>query len=145
MNKKINVISATDARKGWSQLIDSAVHEKPQIISRTRDHVLLTDLNLFSDILEAYQFTADKYIENDNSVTLSLNEIDLVTNGSTEKEARIKLADEILEYSDEYYNDFQYWSKIPNRKRHISYVLKALILQDANKIGDSILCLPGKN
>lgn len=144
MNNAINTISATDARKEWSLLIDSVVHEKPQIIRRTRDYVLLTDIHLFSYILSIYNFTADKYVEEDNSITLSLNEMDIVSNGNTEKEAKEKLAYDILEYAEDYYNDFSYWSKVPNRKKHIPYVLKALILQDIDKIGDSIVCQDGK-
>jgi hypothetical protein len=39
-----------------------------------------------------------KIIEEDGSVTLSLNEIDLVENGSDEQSARINLGKAILEY-----------------------------------------------
>jgi hypothetical protein len=88
---------------------------------------------------------AEKYIEDDNSVTLPLNELDLVENGITENDAKMKLAEDILEYAEDYYSDFDYWKKAPNRKNHIPYVLKALILQDVNKIGESILCQIGKN
>ena len=60
-------------------------------------------------------------LAHDGSVTLSLNEIDLVENGQTEDEAKWKLADSILEYSENFYNDFNYWSTAPNRKAHIPY------------------------
>jgi hypothetical protein len=145
MNTNINIISATDARKDWSQLIDTVVHEKPQIISRTRDYVLLTEVHLMEDILAAYDFTAEEYIEEDNTVTLSLNEIDLVVNGSDEDDSKQKLAKEILDYAEDFYSDFNYWSKAPNRKKHIPYVMKALILQDTNKIGEAIICQTGKH
>ena len=145
MNKKINTISATDARKDWSQLIDSVVREKPQIIRRTRDYVFMTEIHMIKDILSAYNFTAEEYIEEDNSVTLSLNEMDLVANGPTENDAKKKLAEEILEYSEEFYEDFHYWSITPNRKKHIPYVLKALILDDFERIGEIIKCQVGKN
>lgn len=142
---KIKFISATDARKDWSQLFDNVVREKPQFIRRTRDNVFMSDLNLIKDMLDIYTFTATKYVEDDNSVTLSLNEMDLVENGDTEDDAKKKLASDILEYAEDYYNDFHYWSTAPNRKKHIPYVFKALILQDINKIGDSIQCHHGKN
>lgn len=146
MNKNmIEIISATDARKDWSQLFDSVVRDKPQIIKRTRDYVLMSEIGLIKDILIAYNFTAEKYIESDTSVTLSLNEFDLVVNGTTENDAKIKLAEDILEYSEEFYNDFHYWSAAPNRKKHIPYVLKALILEDPIMIGEAIQCRVGKN
>jgi hypothetical protein len=140
----INYISATDARKDWSQVFDNVVREKPQFIRRTRDNVLMANLEFFKDILEVYTFTAKEFIEDDNSITLSLNEIDLVENGATESDAKLKLAADILEYAEDFYNDFNYWNAAPNRKKHIPYVLKALILQDVNKIGDLIQCQSGK-
>lgn len=142
---QINFISATDARKDWSQLFDRVVREKPQFIRRTRDNVMMTDINLIKLLLEAYTFTASRYVEEDGSITLSLNEMDLVENGVTEREARQKLAEAIKEYADDYYNEFHYWSSAPNRKHHIPYVLKALISEDIKEIGDSIQCQNGKN
>ena len=64
--------------------------------------------------------------------------------GFHEMEARMKLAASILEYAEDYYNDFSYWSSAPNRKSHIPYVFKALFIGDIQKIGDSIQCQAGK-
>jgi antitoxin component HigA of HigAB toxin-antitoxin module len=144
-NNKFNYISATDARKDWSQLFDSVVREKPQFIKRTRDHVLMADLNLLSDILTVYTFTAERHIEDDGSVTLSLNELDIIENGLSEDQAKDKVAHEILEYAMDYYEEFHYWSSMPNRKKHIPYIMKALILQDASKIKELIQCQNGRS
>lgn len=138
-------LNATDVRRDWSLVIDDVVREKPKFIKRTRDYMILSDLNLFENILTVYKFTAQKFIEDDGSVTLSLNEIDLIENASTEAEAKLALAQAILQYAQDYYNEFQLWSTAPNRKSHIPYVLKALIIDDAQKIGDSIQCQPGKS
>jgi hypothetical protein len=97
------------------------------------------------EILEAYTFTADRYVEDDGSITLSLNEIDLVENGSDECDARTKLADAILEYANEYYDSYELYSHSPNRRPHIPYIFKALIVGDAQKIGDMIQCHDGEN
>ena len=145
MNNKINTILATDARKDWSRLIDTVVHDRPHIIRRTRDYVFMTDLHMIEDILLAYNFTAERYIEEDGSVTLSLNELDLVANGLTESDTKRILAADILDYAEEYYDDFKYWSSTANRKKHIPYILKALILDDIDKIGEVIQCQAGKN
>ena len=82
--------------------------------------------------------------EEDGSVTLALNEIDLAENGKDEKDARMKLAASILEYSEDYYNDFSYWESAPNRRAHIPYVFKALFIRDIQKIGESIQCQVGR-
>lgn len=136
---------ATAVRKEWSAVCDSVIHEKPKFIKRTRDKMWFSSLETMSEILDAYKFTAYKYIEDDGSVTLSLNEIDLVENGENEQAARIALGKAILEYSADYYNDYALYSHSPNRKGHIPYIFKALIMDSPELIGESIQCQDGKN
>ena len=78
---------ATTVRKEWSAVCDSVIHNKPKFIKRTRDRMWFSNLDTMSEILSAYDFTAQRFIEIDGSVTLSLNEIDLVENGKDEQEA----------------------------------------------------------
>lgn len=138
-------LNATDVRKDWSEVVDRVVREKPQFIKRTRDYLMLSNLDFMESLLGAYHFTVEETVEEDGSVTLSLNEIDLVENGRTEAEAKQKLAGSILEYSEDFYRDFNYWSTAPNRKAQIPYVFKALILGDAKKIGELVTCRNGRN
>ena len=90
------------------------------------------------EILNAYKFTAEKYIEDDGSVTLSLNGIDLVENGEDEQKAKMALGKAILEYSADYYNDYAFYSHSPNRKGHIPYIFKALLMDSPERIGESL-------
>lgn len=136
---------ATAVRKEWSAVCDSVIHNKPKFIKRTRDKMWLSNLETVSEILEVYYFTAKKIVEDDGTVTLSLNEIDLIENGKNEQEARLNLAKSILEYSIEYYNNYELYSHSPNRKKHIPYIFKALIVDNPEKIGEIIQCQDGKN
>lgn len=136
---------ATTVRKEWSAICDSVIHEKPKFIKRTRDKMWFSNLETMAEILEAYHFTAIKYLEDDGSVTLSLNEIDLIENGKDEPAARLNLARAIMEYSLDYYNDYDIYSHSPNRKKHMPYVFKALIIDNPEKIGEMIQCQDGKN
>ena len=138
-------VNATYVRKHWSEIIDGVVRVKPTFIKRTRDCVVLANEELFAEVLSAYTFSAIRHDEDDGSVTLSLREIDLVENASTESEAKLMLAKDILDYATDYYNDFAYWSSAPNRKSHIPYVLRAIMLGDIDKIGECISCQAGKN
>lgn len=140
------VMNATDVRKDWSSVTDSVIRERPQFIKRTRDQMVLASLPLFEMVLDAYKFSSKKMIEDDGSVTLSLNEIDLIENGVDEQLAKYALAESILEYAVDYFNEFPLWSVAPNRKGHIPYVLKALILDNPKKIGELItICQNGKS
>lgn len=137
--------NATEVRKEWSRVVDDVIRDKPKIIKRTRDKMWFSSLDIMNDILSAYQFTAKKFVEKDNSITLSLNEIEIIENDVDEQKARLKMAKAILDYSMDYYNDYAYWSSAPNRKQQIPYVFKSLIMDDVNKLGDSIICQDGEN
>ena len=136
---------ATNVRKEWSAVCDSVIHNKPKFIKRTRDKMWFSNLETMSEILKAYHFTAEKYVEEDGSVTLSLNEIDLIENGADEQAARLNLGKAILEYSADYYNEYELYSHAPNRKNHIPYIFKALIMDNPEQIGELIECQGGKN
>ena len=136
---------ATKVRKEWSSVCDSVIHDKPKFIKRTRDKMWFSNLETMRSILDIYKFTAQRLVEEDGSVTLSLNEIDLIENGKNEDEARLKLAQSILEYAVDYYNDYAMYSHSPNRKGHIPYIFKALIIDDPEQIGTMIQCQDGKN
>lgn len=137
--------SATDVRKEWSMVIDNAVREKPQFIRRTRDYMMLADIEFLKMLLEPYVFTAKEFKESDGTVTLELCEMDLVSNGATREIAIQEMAKEIIDYSEDFYNNFNLWSIADNRKSHIPYVFKALIFNDVEKIGELILCQLGKS
>ena len=137
--------NATNVRKEWSSVVDSVMHDKPKLIKRTRDRMWLSNLETMKEILDIYIFTAEKYTEPDGSVTLSLTEIDLVENAPSEAEARLCMGQAIMEYAMEYYDEYQLYSKAPNRKGHVPYVFKALITDDPKKLGEDIVCQDGKN
>ena len=136
---------AATVRKEWSAVCDSVIHEKPKFIKRTRDRMWFSNLETISDILQIYQFTVLRYIEDDGSITLSLNEIDLVENGKNEQEVRLNMGKAILEYALDYYNEYEMYSHSPNRKKHIPYIFKALIIDNPEKIGDILQCQDGKS
>ena len=140
----MKAMNATQVRNEWSTVVDSVVREKPKFIKRTRDYMMLSNINVIESLLSAYDFTAEKYIEDNGSVTLGLAEIDLAENGKDEQEAIRKLAQAVLEYSEDYYNEFSLWYSSPNRKAHLPYVIKSLILNDVDKIGGLITCRPGE-
>ena len=136
---------ATDVRKDWSSICDSVIHDKPKFIKRTRDKLWFSNLDTMAEILEAYTYTAKRFVEEDGSITFSLNEIDLTENAPNESSARYALGNAILEYAMEYYHDYAFYSRSPNRKGHVPYIFKALIMDDPQQIGESILCQDGKN
>ena len=135
-------INSTTVRNEWSSVAESVIREKPTFIKRTRDYMFLSDISVVETILSAYSFHAEIMNEDDGSVTLALDEIDLVENAADLPEALNKLAVAILEYAQDYYKDFSYWSR-GDKKSHIPFIFKALIIDDVYKIGGLIECRPG--
>ncbi len=138
INVGLNFASATEVRKEWSAFFDKAMRVEPVFIKRTRDVAVLTNLKFIDSLLEKYSFECTEYQEDDGTITLSANDLDLVENGATEADAKDKMAASILEYATEFYNEFEYWGSAPNRQSHIPYVFKALLLNDTRKIGEQI-------
>ena len=78
--------------------------------------------------------TGVKSQESDGSITLWLNEIDLVENAETEELAKNKLAESLLQYAKDYCDDFEYWNSAINRRKHLPYIMIALVLDDIEEI-----------
>jgi len=136
-------INATKARNDWSSVVESVIREKPAFIKKTRDYLFLSDMDVLKKILSVYSFHAKILPEDDGTITLSLDEIGLIENAPDLPDAVSALSAAILEYSEDFYKEFSYWSR-GSGKSHIPYVIKALILNDINKIGDLIECRHGK-
>lgn len=122
-------VSATDMRKNWSKNLDVVSRNKPLFIRRTRDDFVLSDLNTFKTILNAYLFK-----EGDNSYTISLDVLYLVENANTKENAISAMKSAIYEYETDFYNEFNLWSAAPNRKSHIPYIFKALLCDNSEEL-----------
>lgn len=121
----------------WNAIIDDAI-EKPQFIKINNDTLALFNTKLIKETLKDCKFNAIKYIEDDGSVTISLDAIDLAENALTESEAKIKLAKSIKEYSEEFYAEFDLYSSDHHRKKHIPYILKSLFSETINEVIETI-------
>ena len=59
-------------------------------------------------LLEEYKYECKKYIENDGTITLSADVLDLVENGDTEEDTKEKMAASILEYAQDFYGEYDF-------------------------------------
>lgn len=136
--------SASDVRKNWSMTIDSVVHNRPAFINRTHDHVAMLDAKLLLEAFQEYHYHVTLESEDDGSLTGYVEELALVENAPTKEECLSQVVAAMKDYALDYYADFHYWSKAPNRAAHIPYVLKLLVSDDEMILGD-IVCRDGKN
>lgn len=97
---------------------------------------------LFDEIqkqVSKLHFTAKVKTESDSSQTLTLNEIDLTENSEDIEKAKELLGRDILSYARNHFN-VPIWSAAMKKKKHAIYIIKALLLDDAGKIADEIIC-----
>ena len=137
-------MSSSDVRKEWSSVIDSVVRRKPVFIKRTRDRMILCSDETMAQIVGDITFDAEQYTEEDGSVTLSLDTLDLAANGEDLQTAKAALALDIVEYAEEYYQEFELYSRAPNRRGHLPYVIKALIAKSPEELETAIVCRDGR-
>lgn len=137
-------MNATDVRKDWSSVLDSVVRHKPVFIRRTRDRMMLCSTDTVSQLVSDVVFVAEKFVEDDGSITLSLDTLDIVSNGCDLSTAKSALVNNILEYAEEYYQEFELYSRAPNRKSHLPYVMKALTAKTPEELEDAVVCQNGK-
>ena len=139
----IYTLNSSEVRKNFSQFIDTVIRKRPQIIKRSRDRLIAVDIQTMSQILNGVKMHYNIFAEEDSSYTASLEEIDIVVNGNG-NEIKKMLAKELFDYAIEYYDDFDLYSKAPNRKNHIAYILKILIANEIDEV-EKMLCLAGEN
>lgn len=136
--------SASEVRKEWSRTIDTVIRERPVFIQRTRDNLIMLDLATFRLLFEHIRFHVSVYTEKDGSVTCSEDDLDLVENAASQEECIQQLITAMRDYADDFYREFALWSKAPNRRAHIPFVLKILASTNA-EIREDVLCHDGKN
>ena len=137
-------LSASDVRKEWSRVIDSVLHVRPAFIKRTRDYLVLCSNDTVRQLVRGTTIKAHVFTEEDGSVTLSMDEVDIAVNGTNLQEAKRELVDDLMDYAEEYYKNFELYSRAPNRKNHLSLVMKALTASSKEELEDAIQCQNGK-
>lgn len=138
-------VNSTDVRKDFGGYIDKIVRTKPIFIKRSRDYFMGISIEMAKELVNDVTFTVSKYIEEDNSITLALEDFDLVVNEESDEQAIDSLLQDLKEYALEYYEDIEFWASDLNRRKQMKSVLKVLLTEDDNELKESFLCQAGKN
>jgi len=138
--------SATEVRKNFSECIDRAVHDRPQFVNRTRDGVVVIGERFFDDLLASAVIHCTITKDEDGTAFVTNGELsDLIGSGETEAAAIRDLATQLVEYAAEYYENYALYSRSPNRKRHLPYVLRILTLGEPDAVREILVCQSGKS
>lgn len=137
---------ATAVRNDFSTVMDKAIYEKPQLISRTKDQLVLIGTDMLNTMLQSATVHVGIEPGDDGLLLYQLEEIsDIFTEASSDADALDVLAADLLEYAKTYYTDFALYSHSQNRVRHLPYVMRALALGTPAKVRDMLVCQAGKS
>ncbi|NMA68022.1 MAG: exoribonuclease R [Desulfitobacterium sp.] len=126
----------TDARKQFSALYDSVFNSfNPAIIKRKNtEEVALLRVDLLQMILEDYKLIPEVLQEDDGSITLALDVLEIYVNNSTLELATKDLVEDLKEYAQDYSNRPQLFLHAPNRAHHFPYVLRIMLCENDDEI-----------
>lgn len=129
-------LNITDARKEFSNLYDNVFNAyKPMIIKRKQtEEVLVLRADLQKMLLSTYSLKPEILHEEDNSITLSLDQLEMYVNGQTMDDAINQLINELKIYAQDYIERSQLFLNAPNRRSHFPYVLRILLSENEEEI-----------
>lgn len=136
---------SSDVRKDWSGVMDSVIRKRPAFIRRTRDCMMLSSVETIYELVSQIRYVVDEYRENDGTVTLSMRDMDITANGPDVASAKKLLVQNIIEYAEEYYSEYELYYGSPNRRHHLPYIMKALTANDPEELEEAVLCRPGES
>lgn len=123
----MQTLSASEVRSNFSEFIDTVVRKNPVAFSRRRDNLIALSQEQLDALLNNCQFNVRFFNEEDRSITASLEEIDLIANSNSREEVLLELAEQLQNYAEDYFHDFQLFYGSPNRRHHFPYVLRVAI------------------
>ena len=129
-------VNFTEARNDFSSLYDQVFNAfKPAIINRKKtEQVLILRADLQKMLLSCFSLKPEVITEDDNSVTLSLDQLEIYVNGNTLEEAIKILIDDLKFYAQDYIQRSQLFLHAPNRRSHFPYVLRILLCNNDEEI-----------
>lgn len=134
----LSELNLTDARKEFSSLYDRVFNSfKPTIIKRKKsEEVLILRVDQQKMLLVNYSLKPDIITEDDGSITLALDNLELYSNSSSLEDAINELIEDLKVYASDYLQRSQLFLNAPNRKSHFPYILRVLLCDSDKEIRD---------
>lgn len=120
-------INSTEVRKDFSSTIDRVIYCKPQFVQRTHNRMVMIEEGELNSLLSNLTIPV-KFIKEDDGSFIATNSVieDVFSAGATKETAMSELCKDLIEYAQDYYDDYDLYSKTPNRKKHAPYVMRIL-------------------
>lgn len=103
------------------------------------------DIKSLKLALSYVPITYSKVTDEDGSIVISSNDMDVVSTGKDEQEALLNFVCDLIEYAQDFYDEFEFWSSAPNRAKHIPMALGILTADNSQEVEDMLVCQNGQN
>jgi len=132
----LSEFNLTEARKEFSSLYDQVFNMyQPAIIKRKKsEEVMVLRVDQQKMLLANYSLKPEIIKEDDNSITLALDHLELFSNGSNLDEAVNDLINDLKIYASDYIQRSQLFLNAPNRKAHFPFILRVLLCESDEEI-----------
>ena len=126
--------SATEVRKNFAQTLNDSEYRRPQFFNRNHQVFGLVGTQDLSKIMATANIEAAIAQDDDVFIVTSDTIEDLVAYGATSDEAVAAFCEDLYDYAQEYYANYELYSRAPNRAGHLPYVFRALLAESPTDI-----------
>lgn len=132
----LSELQFTEARNQFSTLYDSVFNTfNPTIVKRKQtEQVAMLRVDLLKMILADYALKPEIINEEDGSITLALDSLELYSNNDTLELAINDLIEDLKIYAQDYMQRSQLFLNAPNRRSHFPYLLRILLCDNDQEI-----------
>jgi antitoxin YefM len=133
----LSEVKFTAARNGFTGVIDKVQNLTPVVISPRKQSEKPTFLfheTHVHELLAGYKFKLETIPEEDGSITLAMDQLELYSNGETVDEAVDALVEDIVMYANEYLDNPVRYHHAPNRRQHLPYILKIMVCNNTDEV-----------
>ena len=127
----------TEARNQFTSVIDRVQSLSPVVIKprkQSESPTFLMNEALVHELLQGVRFEVNVFREEDGSITLGVDELELYVNGESEEDAFEQLAEDAIYYAQEYMKEPNRYFNAPNRRHHFPYLFKVLLCDNKAEV-----------
>jgi len=132
----------SEAISDFSGVLDRVQNLVPVVIKprkQSEKHTFLLNESLIQQLLQGVKFEVKGLREEDGSITLGMDELELYANGETEEKALEELVKDTMIYAQEYMEDPNRYFNAPNRRHHFPYLFKVLLCNKKEEVKQMLL------
>ena len=124
------------ARQRFSEVYtETYAQYRPSVIKRNKgEEILLLRSDLQKMLLQKHTIITNVIREDDGSVTITTEPLDLYANADNEDAAINELIQEMKDYANDYLDRASFFLQSPNRRDHFPYVLRISLCQSDQEI-----------